>query len=78
MNLHPVVSATHELQPLIREHLVEGEERARLTPEVVSAAGQAGLFRLFAPREVGGLEVLPSVAFAALEAASAADPAVGW
>ena len=78
MNTHPAVEAAISLQPLIREHLVEGEQRSRLTPEVVTAVGQAGLFRLYAPREVGGLEAPPSVVFAAAEAASAADPAVGW
>lgn len=78
MNLHPVVTAAIELQPLIQEHLVAAEKRARLTDAVVSAVGQAGLFRLFAPQEVGGLEVSPPVALAAIEAVSAADPAVGW
>ena len=78
MNSHPVVAAAHELQPLIRKHLLAGEKRARVVQEVVTAVGQAGLFRMFAPREVGGLEVPPSVAFAATEIVSAADPAVGW
>ena len=41
MNPHPVVTAAIELQPLIREHLVTGEKRARLAAEVVSAVGQA-------------------------------------
>src|SRR5918992_1297664 len=67
-----------DLQPLIREHLVAGEQQARLTNEVVTAVGQAGLFRLYAPREVGGLEVPPLVMLAVLEVVSAADPAVGW
>ena len=49
MNIHPVVTAAIELQPLIREHLVKGEERARLTPEVVTAARERGQRReLFA------------------------------
>ena len=78
MNSHPIVTTAHDLQPLIRQHLVEGEQRARLTNEVVTAVGQAGLFRLYAPQEVGGLEVPPPVALAAIEAVSAADPAVGW
>ena len=79
MNPHPAVEASINLQPLIREHLVEGEERARLTPEVVTAVGRAGLFRLYAPREVGGLEVLPSDAVAAIEAVLAEfkDPETG-
>ena len=78
MNAHPAVEAAINLQPLIREHLVAGEERARLMPEVVTAVGEAGLFRLYAPREVGGLEVSPSVALAVEEAVSEAAPAVGW
>lgn len=40
---------------------------------MVTAVGRAGLFRLLAPREVGGLEVSPLVAFSAIEAVSAAD-----
>ena len=58
--------------------MVEGEQRARLTPEVVTAVGQAGFFRLCAPREVGGFEISPLVLLTVLEVVSAADPAVGW
>jgi alkylation response protein AidB-like acyl-CoA dehydrogenase len=76
--MHPIITTAHELQPVIRQHLVAGEQRARLTKEVVTAVGQAGLFRLCAPQEVGGLEVSPPVALTALEVVSAADPAVGW
>ena len=54
-----------ELQPLITEHRREGEINARLASPVVNAVGKAGLFRLFAPQEVGGLEVSPSDAFRA-------------
>lgn len=78
MDAHPIITTARELQPLIREHLVAGEQQARLTKEVVTAVGEAGLFRLYAPREVGGLEIPPPVALAVIEAASAADPAVGW
>ena len=73
-----LVTAALELQPLIRKHLGTGEQEARLVNEVFAAVGQVGLFRLFAPHEVGGLEASPAVAFAAIEAVSAADPAVGW
>ncbi|MBM4259598.1 MAG: hypothetical protein FJ147_27335 [Deltaproteobacteria bacterium] len=76
MSTHPLIATAYDLQPLIRKHLLEGEQRARLVKEVVSAVGEAGLFRLFAPREVGGLEVPPPVALAALEIISAANPAV--
>ena len=74
---NPIVAA-RALQPLIGEKRRDGELRARLVPEVVAAAGKAGLFRLFAPREVGGLEVTPSQAFLATAEIAAADPAVSW
>ena len=78
MELHPIIDTARDLQPLFSQYLEEGERRARLAPEVVSAAGEAGLFRLFAPREAGGLEVSLPVALAAVEIVGAADPAVGW
>jgi alkylation response protein AidB-like acyl-CoA dehydrogenase len=78
MELHSIIETARDLQPLIAKHVEEGERRARLVPEVVAAAGEAGLFRLFAPREVGGLEVSLPVALAATEIIGAADSAVGW
>jgi alkylation response protein AidB-like acyl-CoA dehydrogenase len=75
---HPIITTAHALQPFLHQHLVEGEQRARLTPEVVTAVGQAGFFRLCAPREVGGFEISPLVLLTVLEVVSAADPAVGW
>ena len=78
MESHPIIDTARDLQALISEHLEAGERRARLAPEVVSAAGEAGLFRLFAPREAGGLEVSLPVALTVVEIVGAADPAVGW
>ncbi|MEZ0121829.1 MAG: acyl-CoA dehydrogenase family protein [Candidatus Reddybacter sp.] len=78
MSTHPVVAAATALQPLITEYRLEAEETSRLNPAVVEAAGKAGLFRLYAPAEVGGLEVNPVDAFKAIEAVSAADPALSW
>ena len=78
MDSHPIMTTARELQPLILQYLEEGERCARLAPEVVRAVGEAGLFRLFAPREVGGLEVSLPVALAVTEIVGAADAAVGW
>ncbi|MFZ2209541.1 MAG: acyl-CoA dehydrogenase family protein [Porticoccaceae bacterium] len=78
MSSQSVIEAARALQPLISEHRRAGELRARLVPEVVAAVGKAGLFRLFAPRETGGLEVAPSEAFLATAEIAAADPAVSW
>ena len=78
MSTHPIVDTAIALQPLITEHHLEAEENACLNSAVVEAAGKAGLFRLYAPKEVGGLEVNPVDAFKAIEAVSAADPALSW
>ena len=75
---HPVIQAAVELRPLLRAHRAHSEEQARLSPAVLEAAGGAGLFRLYAPAEVGGLEVPPHVAAAAVMEVAAEDPAVAW
>ena len=75
---HPVVAAAVELRPLLRASRAYSEDHACLSPEVLEAAGEVGLFRLFAPQEVGGLEVPPQVAAAAVMEVAAEDPAVAW
>ena len=78
MSTPTIEMVARNLQPLISSHRREGEINARLAAPVVKAVGEAGLFRLFAPKEVGGLEVTPSQAFRATVEISAADPAVSW
>ena len=78
MSEQSIVEVAAGLRPLISKHRREGETNARLAPEVVEAVGKAGMFRLFAPKEVGGLEVTPSEAFGAVVEMAAADPAVTW
>ncbi len=78
MSSHPAVEAAIALQPLIEKHVEAGEDRARLHPEVVQALGDAGLYRVCAPREVGGGDAIPSVILGVMEAVSRADPAAGW
>lgn len=73
-----IVEAARALRPLISEHRREGEVQARLSDKVIKAVGKAGLFRMFAPKEAGGLEVTPIEAFNATVEISAADPAVTW
>jgi indole-3-acetate monooxygenase len=75
---HPVIAAAAELRPLLRASRTYSEDHACLSPEVLRAAGEVGLFRLYAPQEVGGLEVPPQVAAAAVMEVAAEDPAVAW
>jgi alkylation response protein AidB-like acyl-CoA dehydrogenase len=78
MPQHPIVDAARDLKSLITKHRPEGDRQANLTREVVDACGETGLFRLAAPKEVGGLELLARDVVSATQAVSRADPAVGW
>jgi alkylation response protein AidB-like acyl-CoA dehydrogenase len=69
---------TRALAPLIREHADESERNRRLAKPVVDAFTSAGLFRIAAPRSVGGFETEPRVQIECIEAASRADGASGW
>ena len=73
---YPAVAAAKALIPLLREHRAEEEAENRLAPEVVEAAGRAGMFRLFAPGEVGGLETPLPVAAEVFELLAAEDPSL--
>ena len=78
MSNKSIVDIAKNLQPLISQYRREGEIQAGLASPVVEAVGRAGLFRMFAPKDVGGLELTPSEAFLATVEISAADPAVSW
>jgi alkylation response protein AidB-like acyl-CoA dehydrogenase len=73
-----IVQDARALLPLIRDERPEGDQRARLTKNVVEACGSAGLFRATGATESGGLESRLSDVVAASEIVSGADPAVGW
>lgn len=49
-----IVARARDLIPLLREHAAQAEKDRRLTPEVVTAMREAGMFKLTVPREHGG------------------------
>src|SRR3712207_5700155 len=49
-----ILPAVIGAQPLIRSEATASEEARRLTPAVVGALRQAGVFRMTTPREHGG------------------------
>jgi alkylation response protein AidB-like acyl-CoA dehydrogenase len=67
-----------ELQPLIQAHARWSEENCRMHPEVFAALSSAGLFSIWKPAQLGGLELEPVAALAVFEAAARIEPAVGW
>jgi len=66
------------VSPLIREHATEAEEGKRLAPAVVSALRDAGLFRMFVPRQYGGSELPLGEGLEVIERISQVDSAAGW
>jgi len=73
-----LLAAARALGPLIREHADAAERNRRLSPEVVRALIDAGLFRLLLPRPLGGLEVDPVTCSAVVEEVAAFDSTAGW
>ena len=73
-----IVAAARALRPRIVAAREEIEESRRLPAELVSAMDEAGLFRAYVPRSLGGPEIDPVTAFGAVEQLSIADGSVGW
>lgn len=73
-----LLEIVHEIEPVIRAHGAEAEENRRLSDAVVSAMRERGLYRLWRPKALGGLEVDPMTAFKVFEEVSRIDSAAGW
>jgi indole-3-acetate monooxygenase len=72
------MEAIQDLGPLIGEHAEFIERERRLPGAVVCALADAGVFRLFIPQALGGLEAGPATACQVVEEISKADGATGW
>jgi alkylation response protein AidB-like acyl-CoA dehydrogenase len=72
-----LVEIARSLEPLIREHAGELEDR-RVPPRLVAALYDAGVFRAMLPREVGGLEAEPVEWLRMIEELARVDASVGW
>ena len=53
--LDTLISSVRRLEPLIREHADEAERNGRLSQVVAAALAEAGVFRMFIPKSLGGL-----------------------
>ena len=77
-DLDRLLGAVRTLEPLIRAHADETERQRRLSPPVVTALAEAGIFRMYTPRALGGLEVDPLTLFHVLEAIARIDGSTSW
>jgi indole-3-acetate monooxygenase len=72
------VDAAKALAPQVRHAADEGERTRRLPISLIEAIAQAGLFRLWIPRALGGEETDPITLVRVVEEVSRADGAAGW
>jgi alkylation response protein AidB-like acyl-CoA dehydrogenase len=72
------VGRARTLAPTIAAAAEQIEARRELTPEVVAALHEAGLFRMLLPRSLGGHELPPPVYIRALEEIAKADASTAW
>jgi len=78
INSSTLLSQARDLASLIRRHAPDAELNRRVSPEVLSAMREAGLFRMLLPRALGGLEVDPVTCSLVVEEVAAADSAAAW
>ncbi len=73
-----VLETVKDLLPIIKEHRDNGERERRVSDAVVNAMKEAGLFKLWIPRELGGDEIDLPALLEVVEEISATDAAAGW
>src|SRR5882672_7577338 len=72
------LKAVEEIEPILREHAAAAERERRLATPVAKALSDAGLYRLWRPRALGGFELDPMAGFQVLEAVARIVSAAGW
>ena len=73
----PIARAS-ALAPLIAADAPRIEAEHTLTPGVVAALHEAGLFRMLLPRSVGGTELPPPLFVQTIEELAKADASTAW
>jgi alkylation response protein AidB-like acyl-CoA dehydrogenase len=73
-----LLNVVRALAPIIRQHADEAESNRRLSQPVVQAMAEAGLFRMWVPQALGGLEVSPLTAYRVIEEVARLDGSTGW
>lgn len=74
----PVLEKVKELEPILRQYSSEAEKIRRLPEPVLEAMKSAGLFGIWKPKALGGLEVDPVTGMQVFEQLAKYDSAAGW
>lgn len=72
------LSRARAIAPIVEANAQQAQDDRTLPPETVKAMKQAGLFRVFQPRAVGGDECDFETQIAVAEEVSRADGSAGW
>lgn len=73
-----VMAAIERIRPVIEQYRDEAEQNRNLSTPVVAAMRDAGLLKLWTPKEYGGSEVDLPVFMQATESIARIDSAAGW
>ena len=73
-----MIDRARAIAPLVAEAASETERESRLPQRVVNAIVETGLFKMLAPRELGGSEADFRAYVLVAEAIGAADASTGW
>ena len=73
-----VLAGIRELAPEITARAAEIEAARRIPPDLVDRLRSIGIFRMFAPRSVGGLELALPAGLEVIAALARLDGSIGW
>jgi alkylation response protein AidB-like acyl-CoA dehydrogenase len=73
-----LLDTVRQIEPVLRAHSADAERERRLPTAVAAAMRDRGLYRMWRPKALGGLEVDPLTLYQVLEAVARIDSAAGW
>ncbi|MEK4031555.1 acyl-CoA dehydrogenase family protein [Methylocystis sp. IM3] len=77
-HIDSILDAVRQIEPVIRENAAAAERDRRLSAPAAAAMREAGLYQLWRPKALGGLEVDPLTAFRVIEELGRIDSAASW
>jgi len=72
------VARARALHGLVDEQAAASEDLGQLTPDIDDALHETGLYGIWIPKSLGGLELDPMTSLEVLETVSYAQPSAGW
>lgn len=73
-----LLETVRDIGPILSQHIPEERESRRLSKTAMHALREAGLFRLYLPQSLGGLEADPVTTAKVVEEVSRYNTAAGW